>query len=159
VRDGNSAWVTPTGACADTLREDDLIACRLGDKPPEGASLDAPLHLLAYLHNPDAGAVLHSHGPYTVALTLDGEDFSPVDFEGQYYFGRVPVIDIAYDRYLEESPARVVETLISHPVCVVRGHRIYACARTINLAYKWTCSLELSAKTAYLARTASVSVS
>jgi L-fuculose-phosphate aldolase len=33
---------------------------------------------------------------------------------------------------------------------------VYAAAATLNLAYKWSCSLELSAKTAYLARTAGI---
>jgi L-fuculose-phosphate aldolase len=34
---------------------------------------------------------------------------------------------------------------------VVRGHGVYASAENLNLAYKWTCSLELSAKIAALA--------
>jgi L-fuculose-phosphate aldolase len=36
----------------------------------------------------------------------------------------------------------------------VRGHGVYATARNLNLAYKWSCSLELSARTAWLARVA-----
>jgi L-fuculose-phosphate aldolase len=44
--------------------------------------------------------------------------------------------------------------LAEHPIMVVRGHGVYARAETINLAYKWSCSLELSAKTAFLARQA-----
>jgi L-fuculose-phosphate aldolase len=37
---------------------------------------------------------------------------------------------------------------------VVSGHGVYAAAENLNLAYKWSCSLELSAKTAFLARQA-----
>jgi L-fuculose-phosphate aldolase len=40
------------------------------------------------------------------------------------------------------------------PITVVRGHGVYAWGESLNLAYKWTCSLELSAKTAFIARTA-----
>jgi len=36
----------------------------------------------------------------------------------------------------------------------VRGHGVYARAESINLAYKWSCSFELSAKTYYLAKQA-----
>jgi len=86
-----------------------------------------------------------------VAMTLNGEDFVPVDFEGQYYFPKVPVISIPYDDYLTLSPPAVAEVLKDHKVAVVKGHGIYACAETINLAYKWSCSVELSAKTAWLA--------
>ena len=34
VRDGDRVWVTPTGACADTLAAADLKACTLGEAPP-----------------------------------------------------------------------------------------------------------------------------
>ena len=44
----------------------------------------------------------------------------------------------------------VAQGLAGHKVVIVRGHGVYACAETINLAYKWSCSVELSAKTAWL---------
>jgi len=154
VRTASGFWVTPTGACADTLRVGDLVAC-LGDGPcPETASLDAPLHQAVYRGNAGAAAVLHSHGPYTVALTLAGGDFVPVDFEGQYYFPRVPVLRVPFEQYLEKAPGLVADALAAHRIAVVRGHGVYAVGETLNLAYKWTCSLELSAKTAFIARQA-----
>lgn len=152
VRAQADYWITPTGACADTLEPDALVRCLLHDAPPAGASLDAPLHRQVYLHNAQASAVMHSHGPYSIAMTLSGEDFLPQDFEGQYYFRRVPVLDIPYAEYVERSPAAVAAALAEYPVAVVRGHGVYACAQTVNLAYKWTCSFESSAKTAWLAR-------
>lgn len=154
VREGDLAWVTPTGACADTLTAADLIACPLDGECGDGASLDAALHLAVYRRNPAARAVLHSHGAHTVALTFDGRDYVPPDFEGQYYFPRVPVLTIPYARNFEEAPAAVADALAAHPIAVVRGHGVYAWGRTVNLAYKWTCSLELSARTAFIARQA-----
>ena len=152
VRVGERVWITPTGACADTLASDRLVECHLDGRIGDGASLDTPLHLAVYRTNPEAAAVLHSHGPHTVALTLDSSDFEPADFEGQMYFPRVPVIQIPYDRYVADAPERVSAALARHPVAVVRGHGVYACAASLNLAYKWTCSLEMSAKTAFIAR-------
>ena len=154
VKDGDTIWVTPTGACADTLTTGELVACHMEQTPPEAATLDAALHLAVYKHNIDAGAVFHSHGAYTVAMTLNGDDFAPVDFEGGYYFQKVPVLTIAYDDYLDEAPQRVARALAKNKIVVVRGHGVYAQAETLNLAYKWTCSLELSAKTSYLAKQA-----
>jgi L-fuculose-phosphate aldolase len=154
VRSGDHYWISPTGACADTLEADDLVRCALAEAPLPAASLDAPLHRAVYQNNPAAGAVLHSHGAYSVAVTLSGEDFVPVDFEGRYYFSRIPVLEIAYQDYLTRSPGLVSEALARHPIAVVRGHGVYACAETLNLAYKWTCSFELSAKTWLLARQA-----
>ena len=152
VREGDRFWVTPSGACADTLTVNDLVPCSVASGCGEGASLDGPLHQQVYQRNPQATAVLHSHGPYTVAATLNGEDFVPPDFEGQLYFPRVPVIIIPYDEYIESAPAAVADTLAENRITVVRGHGVYAAAETLNLAYKWTCSLELSAKTACIAR-------
>lgn len=151
VRIGQRLWVTPAGACADTLSAGELVECGIDGQLGEGASLDAALHAAVYRLNASAGAVLHSHGPYTVAMTMDNEEFVPQDFEGQLYFTRVPVITLAYERYVELSPRLVSEVLAEYPVTVVRGHGVYACARNLDLAYKWTCSLEQSAKTAFIA--------
>lgn len=147
----DQVWVTPTGCCADTLTADDLIRCELHGDSGQGASLDAPLHLKTYQLNPLAKAVFHSHGPHAIALSMMGEDFQPVDFEGQYYFPTVPVIDINYADYASLSPDMVAAGLSIHRVVMVRGHGVYTCAETINLAYKWSCSVELSAKITWLA--------
>jgi len=151
VRVDDQIWLTPTGACADTLTAEYLVACPLVGPCGQGASLDGPLHQEIYQTNPAARAVLHSHGPYTVAATLGGEDFIPLDFEGQLYFPRVPVVTIPYEDYVEKAPKAVAQLLATHRIAVVRGHGVYACGESLNLAYKWSCSLELSAKTALIA--------
>jgi len=121
-----------------------------------GASGDANLHQQVYQQNPKAQAIIHSHCPHAVALTLNGEDFLPPDFEGQLYFPEVPVITVPYDVYFEKAAPRVAEALAEFPICIVRGHGVYAWGETLNLAYKWTCSLEMSARTAFIARQAGV---
>lgn len=151
VRDGERIWVTPTGACADTLQADELIECQPGQPPAKGATLDANLHLAVHAARDNIGAVLHSHGHHTVGLTLTGRDFMPPDFEGGFYFGRVPVLDIPYDRYVEQAPAQVAEALAASPICIVRGHGLYARGENLDRAYKWSCSLEQSARTAHVA--------
>ena len=108
----------------------------------------------SYQANPDTHAVLHSHGPYSVAMTMDNEEFFPADFEGPLYFSRVPVLTIPYDQYAARSPRLVAEILADYPIVVVRGHGVYAFADSLNLAYKGTCSRELSAKTAFIAQQA-----
>lgn len=152
VRDKDTIWITPTGACADTLRSDDLIACSLDGRCRGNASFDANLHIAIYQQNINANAVFHSHGPHTIALTMDGDDFIPEDFEGRLYFPKVPVHNIAFDDYSKKSPQLVAKTLNEYCITVVCGHGVYAWADTINLAYKWTCSLEHSAKIAFLKR-------
>jgi L-fuculose-phosphate aldolase len=151
IRQEETFCVTPTGACADTLLEEELKCGNLTSPPPEGASLDAELHRQVYLNNPSAMAVLHSHAPHLVALTMGGEDFVPQDFEGQYYFGIIRVVDLPYDRIIQEAPVAVSEMLKELPLAVVRGHGVYAQGKDLNQAYKWICSAELSARTAWIA--------
>ena len=81
---------------------------------------------------------------------MNGHDFYPIDFEGQYYFDVIPVLNIEFGDYISQSPNQVSRVLARHKICVVRGHGVYAQAETINLAYKWTCTLEHVAKVAYL---------
>lgn len=154
VRVGETFWVTPTGACADTLEPGDLVECSLAGPCPAGASLDAPLHQLVYRKQPEARAVLHSHGAHSVAMSFAGEDFQPADFEGQYYFERVPVLSVDFEDYLQKAPEAVAGALAEYPVAMVRGHGVYAWGETLDRAYKWTCSLELSARTYVIARKA-----
>jgi molybdopterin-guanine dinucleotide biosynthesis protein MobB len=154
VRDGDGLWITPAGACADTLTPQGLVFCPPEGECPEGASSDAQLHRLVYRHQPAARAVLHSHGPYSVAMSFAGQDYRPADFEAQHYFESVPVLNVAYENYAAEAPQMVAEALAEHPVCMVRGHGVYAWGDSIGQAYKWTTTLELSAKTFVIARQA-----
>ena len=151
-REDDTIWITPSGACADTLAPEDLVACSMQGDAGENASFDIKLHLEVYRQNPEARVLLHSHGPYSIAVTLDGEDFVPVDFEGQLYFPRVPVHRIPFEQYAEQSPQVVARALSEHRITVTCGHGVYACAESLDLAYKWTCSLEQSAKISHLAR-------
>ena len=150
VRSGGDFWITPSGACADTLTIDDLVHGQIDAPAPDGGSLDTPLHQAVYRANPAATAILHSHGPHSIAMTFDGRDFVPIDFEGQYYFDRIPVLDISLADYLTDSPGRVAAELAARPAAVVRGHGVYVCAESLDRAYKWTCSFESSARLAWL---------
>ena len=150
VRVGDTIWVTPSGACADTLQASQLIECNINGQVGEGASLDAPLHVETYQNNELTRAVLHSHNPHALALTMNGADFKPIDFEGALYFESVPVITIPYELYVEQAPGKVSKSLHKHKACIVRGHGIYVAGENLDQAYKWTCSLEHSAKISYL---------
>jgi L-fuculose-phosphate aldolase len=154
VRGAGGFWITPSGAGAETLEARSLVYCPLEGDCPQGASLDAGLHQLVYQRQPAARAILHSHGPYSVAMSFAGQDFRPSDFEGQYYFESVPVLSVPYEEYPEKAPTTVAEALAQHPIAMVRGHGVYAWGETLDRAYKWTTSLELSAKTYVIARQA-----
>lgn len=154
VRAGKRFWITPSSAVRDTTIPPDLIACSLDTPIPEGASLDAPIHREVYRQQPQTGAVLHSHGPHSVAVSFAGRDFEPADFEGARLLGSVPVLSIKPEAHLERAPAAVAEALGVAPICIVAGHGVYARGATIRDAYRWTMTLELSARIFVIAREA-----
>lgn len=154
VRIGNSFVITKTGACADTVKTDELIHCKLNEAPPQNASLDATIHQHIYQSNKQHQAILHAHNPYTIALTLQSLLFSPIDFEGKLYFGELPVIECETEHYLQVMPQRISDCLKQHPIAIVQSHGVYAAAENLELAYKWLCSIEQSAKIKWLAQQA-----
>ena len=102
------------------------------------------------------------HGLGLGVGAVDREVLVPVDFEGAYYFARVPVIeatpsgvDAATD-YVAQSPTLVAAALREHPACIYRGHGVYAWGATLDQAYKWSSSVEAAARIAWLARIAGV---
>ena len=156
VRTAQGMWITPTGACAENLDVNDLVLCNTDSPATPGASLDAPLHGAIYRELSAALAVLHFHPAHAIALTLDGEDFLPEDFEGSYFLDRVPVLDVAFQRYTQDSPTAVANALAEHRVAIVRGHGAYVCGNSLDQAYKWANALESSARITWLARVAGV---
>jgi L-fuculose-phosphate aldolase len=152
IRSGDAFAITKTGACADTIQANELIHGNINQPLPANASLDAGIHQLIYRTLGDCNAVLHAHNPYTVALTLHTDIFEPVDFEGKLYFGALDVIACEEEHYLDVMPQRISECLKKQPLAIVQSHGVYAAAKNIELAYKWLCSIEQSAKIKWLAK-------
>lgn len=152
VRAKNGIWVTPTGCCADTLTTADPVYCPNDRTPPEKASQDTSLHMEIYRRRNDVNAVLHAHPAHAIALTMDGNDYKPDDFEGMLYFGSVSVIDINYENYFEQSINKISSALSQNDIVIARGHGVYSCAESLELAYKWISSLELSARIDWINR-------
>jgi L-fuculose-phosphate aldolase len=151
VKQDSGFFITKTGACADLITRNDLIYCALDEAPGDGASLDASIHQAIYQTCPQHQAILHAHNPYTIATTLNKASFSPVDFEGKLYFGDVAVLACDADNYLSTMPKRISTALQNNSIAIVQSHGVYAAAESLELAYKWLCSIEQSAKIKWLA--------
>jgi len=150
--DNEKFAVTQTGACADTVEANNIVVCNINGELSKNASLDASIHQQIYQELNDCNALLHAHNPYTIALTLKSDTFDPVDFEGKLYFGELDIIECEQDNYLSVMPKRIIECLKQQPIAIVRSHGVYATADSLELAYKWVCSIEQSAKIAWLAK-------
>jgi len=146
IRLQNGFCITKTGACADTIKTGELVRCTSNNSPTNGASLDALIHQAIYQANNKYEAVLHAHNPYTIAMSLSCSIFQPVDFEGKLYFGDLRIIECDEKNYHDVMPKAISDCLQTQPVAIVKSHGVYAAAENLDLAYKWLCSLEQSAK-------------
>ena len=70
--------LTPTGKCKGELKTGDLIILNSEDEyeSTPGLTSETPMHLEVYHRRRDVEAVIHSHPPYTVALSLAGIDMT-----------------------------------------------------------------------------------
>ncbi len=153
VRFGNRLWITPRHASAETLAAGDLLDGDLSGTVEGLAPMTTPLHQIVYKQNNDLHALLQSHGPYTVAMTLDAGEFNPAQMAGSG-LSRVPVLTIPPERFEREAGNALAEVLGRQPIAVVRGHGVFAAAATVELAYRWTTALEHAAHTAFIAKLA-----
>ncbi|MBL4743718.1 MAG: class II aldolase/adducin family protein [Cycloclasticus sp.] len=54
--------------------------------------------------------------------------------------------------YIDIMPQRIIDCLKEQPIAIVQSHGVYAAAENLELAYKWLCSIEQSAKIKWLAK-------
>lgn len=155
VRRDDQFWITPGGGLPQTTSAADLVACSLDGPCPNAAAADAPIHRAVYRQHPEIGAILHSRGPHSVAVSFAGRDFEPPDLDGSRLLGSVPVLDLGSDAILDDASAKVVGALASCPVCIIARQGVYASGETIRRAAHATATLELSARIDAIARAVS----
>ncbi len=73
-RSGSSVWVSRSGSCFGTITEEDFVGMTpegviLENKKGYKPSKEWPLHLMFYRKHPNTGAVIHTHGPYSVLFS------------------------------------------------------------------------------------------
>jgi L-fuculose-phosphate aldolase len=145
VREGMGMWITGTGTMLGRLRERHIAYVRPDgtyDGPPP--SSDTVLHSTIYAMT-GAGAVVHAHPRYAIALSFGTDRFIPIDYEGQYHLKAVPVV--------EQGPnqvAQVAAALQEAVVVLLRGHGAYARGASLWEALHWVTALEESAQVAWL---------
>ena len=149
---------TRTGAVLGQLDETQIVTSRLGAGAPPGATSGWHIHevmlALGSLEFEGPAACVHTHGPFTTALSLDDQIYvlEPVDLEGAADLPQVAIVDQdertnVFLRQLTEgvqiSQSRIV---------VVRGHGAYAMGPDLQTAWRWASTLEHSMKIQWLAR-------
>lgn len=75
-----SIAITPSGTMYDQMTTDMVVICNMnGEVIGEGIpSSELPMHLAIYNAYPDVKAIVHTHSPYSSAVSALGRDIPPI---------------------------------------------------------------------------------
>ncbi|MCJ7443839.1 MAG: aldolase [Methanotrichaceae archaeon] len=152
IRSGDLILITETGSMLDQIDERQIVDVDLTQTCLKDAlaSTETCVHRAIYLRT-NAKAVIHTHPPYSIALSLLEEgSINPVDSEGMHFLGEIPIV---YGIFGTEKLAENVSlALLNHKSCIARGHGVFSQGESLKDAYTMTCISEHSAKIKYLVK-------
>jgi len=149
-RIGDKLLITATGSMLDEL-EGEIVEVSLDSATSLDviASTEVKVHRAIY-KAASALAVIHTHSPYAVVLSLVCKDYiEPVDSEGKLVLHRIPIIDGEIGS--DELARNAASALSVSKAAVIRGHGPITRGNTLDEAFVYACCVEHSCKVAYLA--------
>ena len=144
VFDGESIVITRRGSMLGRLGDDDLI--ETGMEPGTGderCSREIVVHRAIYCAT-EAHAIVHAHSLHTVARSFAADAIVPVDSEGLFVLGEVPVVVAEKTIASPEAAVVVSEALRGAPIAVLRTHGPFAIGATLDEAFMYVSVLEAS---------------
>jgi len=150
---GGEILISATGSMLDAL-EGAIVRVPLDEAGSLEviASTEVGVHRAIYRAT-DALAVLHTHSPHAVAVSLlVGDGFEPIDSESRLLLGRIPVVEGEVGG--AEWAERAAAALVDHKALVIRGHGPLVRGNTVDEAFVYACCVEHAARVLWLVRTA-----
>jgi len=147
ARIGNRIHITGRGAMLGRLERGDIVSIDIGSDDRDaarGPSSEAPVHRAIYRET-GALAIVHAHPPYATLLSITEDLLIPVDWEGSYFFKKIPVLMPGKRGGKKDAADMIGKGMKDHKAILVRGHGSFARGDTLEEAYMLTSSLEASA--------------
>jgi L-fuculose-phosphate aldolase len=157
IRLGENLIITRRGSQLNNLEENDLIETGISknNRATPLASVELPVHRAIYKQT-SAQAIVHTHPPHAVALSLTETEIVP-NAETLSLIGRVPVLG----RDTEVVPGGladvIAQALKKHRIVMVYGHGSFAIGQLLEEAYSFTTALEASCQVSCLLKSLKVS--
>ena len=141
--------ITKTGSMLDELSPDQIVEVDLEPCSLDSiASSETCVHRAVY-NRTQAKAIIHTHSPYAVAMSLVLKDsIEPIDGEGMAFLGSVPIVSGGFGTDLLAE--NVSSALQDHRACIARGHGVFAVGESLADAYTVACMTEHSSQIRYL---------
>jgi L-fuculose-phosphate aldolase len=147
---GDRIFITCTGSMLDELDEAQVVEVDLTGPCPQDrtASSETCVHRAIY-QSTSAMAIIHTHSPYAVALSLiEKTAVEPIDSEGKHFLGAMPVVEGGFGS--NDLAKSASSALRAGQACIARGHGVFAAGRSLAEAYTAACMAEHSAQVRYL---------
>lgn len=144
VKDG--IWITKTGKSLFGLKSKDIVKIS-SDKNIlwNAASSEVEIHVNIYKLIGSARAIVHAHSPYTIALSLENNQISPIDHEGKLFLRYVDILDIRnWDDAKKAIPEYFYES--KNKIIVAKGHGVFSYSDSLFGALQLVSALESSSK-------------
>jgi L-fuculose-phosphate aldolase len=155
VRRGDMVAITPSGVPYARMGPADICLVRLADGaagPGLRPSTETPMHLAVYQAT-GAGAIVHTHSPYVVALSAVLDELPAVHYAMADLGGIVRVAP--YVRFgTPELASNAVAALADRSAVILRNHGALTCGPGLARAYDRAVTLEWLARVYWYARLA-----
>ncbi len=148
IREDDKIFITRHGAVLSELKKEDIVQIELNGFYSK-ASMEHPTHQSIY-QKTSARAIIHSHPPFTILLSVADEKIIPFDEEARIILGEISVIKarkkVSSDEVTEKAPI-----FLSHSkIVVVEAHGTFAVGESLEEAYFHTLLLENSCRLIFL---------
>lgn len=149
---GEKIFITCTGSMLDELDQSSVVEVDLNSPCAwdKVASSETCVHRAIY-QSTSIKALIHTHSPYAVALSLlERDSIEPLDGEGILFLGAMPIVE---GHFGSDRLAKAVSmALQSHKACIARGHGVFASGMNLNEAFTAASMAEHSSQVRYLVR-------
>jgi L-fuculose-phosphate aldolase len=146
--------ITKTGRSLKGLNfGTDLIATDLNETERGEASSEFYVHRGIYLgvNDHQRGAILHCHGPCTIAATWVWEDNIPPSYnEAKDVLESTRILESRHQESHGEDPEPIAGSLREAKIVAVRGHGTFALAATLRECLYLTHLLETSCRVSFM---------
>jgi len=153
-RFGEGMLISPTGASAETITEDNVVFVEAdgawsGDHPP---SSEWRMHAAIYRACPEAGAVVHTHSDYCVAVACQNKPLPGFHYlVGSFGGGDVPCVP--YTTFGGQALAdNAAAALGDRTACLLANHGMICRARSLRSAVNLAWRLEIMCRQYVLTR-------
>jgi L-fuculose-phosphate aldolase len=155
VRRRDMVAITPSGVSYERMGPADICLVRLTDGAPRPGlrpSTETPMHLAVYRAT-GAGAIVHTHSPFVVALSTVLDELPAVHYAMADLGGIVRVAP--YTRFgTPQLAANAVAGLADRSAVILRNHGALTCGPDLARAYDRAVALEWLARVYWYARLA-----